>query len=113
VRSVCGFTLVEVIVSVCLLGVGLLGLAAGTGLATRMIGQGRRDTAVAALAAERIEMLRGRSCGDLAGGAATRGAYQISWTVAPAASLASVVVIVVSPAANGSRADTFSTVMPC
>lgn len=110
-----GFTILEVLVAVMVLTVGILAMASTAALVTRMIGQGQRYSEVSAVASQRIEMMRSRSCSALANGSATSGAYVLTWTVdsVAAGKARSVQVIVVSPVVRGTRADTFATTLPC
>jgi Tfp pilus assembly protein PilV len=79
-----GFTVVEVVVAVLILTVGVLALAGGAALATRMIGRGQRAGAVTMYAAQRLEQLRTTACTSQAAGSDTlwRGATAVdvhSW----------------------------------
>jgi Tfp pilus assembly protein PilV len=79
-----GFTVVEVVVAVLILTVGVLALAGGAALATRMIGRGQRAGAVTMFAAQRLEQLRATACTSQAAGSDTlwRGATAVdihSW----------------------------------
>ena len=109
-----GFTIIEVLVAMLVLTVGILAMATTAALVTRMIGQGQRYSEVSAVASQRFEMLRSRSCASLSNGSATQGAFVLSWTVDSVGARArSVRVIVVSPTTRGTRADTFATTIPC
>ena len=57
VRSRRGATLVELVVTMTILTVGLFALAGTATLATRMSGEGARQTAAATVAQRRIEQL--------------------------------------------------------
>lgn len=57
-----GFTLVEVMIAIVILGIGLLGLASTMALATRMIGRGQRSTVATTFAAQRLERSRMSAC---------------------------------------------------
>ncbi len=57
-RATAGFTLVEILVAVVVLGVGITALAGSSALVTRMIGRGQRATRAAEVAAQRLEKLR-------------------------------------------------------
>jgi Tfp pilus assembly protein PilV len=79
-----GFTVVEVVVAVLILTVGVLALAGGAALATRMIGRGQRAGAMTMYAAQRLEQLRTTACTSQAAGSDTlwRGATAVdvhSW----------------------------------
>jgi prepilin-type N-terminal cleavage/methylation domain-containing protein len=80
-----GFALMEVMVSLVILTIGLLGLTTTAVLVTRMIGRGQRAGAAANFAAQRLERLRtsggpgGSGCATHTAGADTlwRGS---NWT---------------------------------
>jgi prepilin-type N-terminal cleavage/methylation domain-containing protein len=76
-----GFTLIELMVTVFLLGVGLAGLVATSGAVSRMMGGSSREATAATIAASRFETLRGAACASIvAGTAMTRGVGE-SWQV--------------------------------
>jgi prepilin-type N-terminal cleavage/methylation domain-containing protein len=76
-----GFTLIELMVTVFLLGVGLAGLIATSSAVSRMMGGSIRESTAAMVAASRFETLRGSACAAIvAGTAVTRGITE-SWTV--------------------------------
>jgi Tfp pilus assembly protein PilV len=110
-----GFTIVEIVVSVMVLSVGLLGLVGVAALATRMVGEGQRSTEVATLANERIEVLRSQGCPAPGSGSEVRGLHSLAWRVEgdPAGRARRLTVLVTSPRARGSRTDTVATVHVC
>jgi prepilin-type N-terminal cleavage/methylation domain-containing protein len=57
-RSTAGFTIVEVLVAVVVLGVGVVAMAGSSALVTRMIGRGQRATRASEVAAQRLDSLR-------------------------------------------------------
>jgi prepilin-type N-terminal cleavage/methylation domain-containing protein len=57
-RNEQGFTLVEVIVAIVLLGVGVMALVSSSAMATRMIGRGKESTMAAQIGAAQVERLR-------------------------------------------------------
>ena len=61
-KTEAGFTIVEVIISIIVLTVGLLGLVTTAALVTRMITRGQRSAEAATFAARRMERLRPRAC---------------------------------------------------
>ncbi|MDB4915357.1 MAG: hypothetical protein JWM95_3001 [Gemmatimonadetes bacterium] len=76
-----GFTLIELMVTVFLLGVGLAGLIATSSAVSRMMGGSMRESTASSVAASRFETLRGSSCATIvSGGATTRGITE-SWKV--------------------------------
>jgi prepilin-type N-terminal cleavage/methylation domain-containing protein len=53
-----GLTLIEVLIAIVVLGVGVIVLAGGSALVTRMIGHGKIETRAAQVASRRMEALR-------------------------------------------------------
>jgi prepilin-type N-terminal cleavage/methylation domain-containing protein len=91
-RSTAGFTLVEVLVAVTILGVGIVALVGSSAMVTRMIGRGQKATRAAQVASQRLEKLRllaystNPKCTALANGNAAAGTMGVSgvsesWTV--------------------------------
>jgi prepilin-type N-terminal cleavage/methylation domain-containing protein len=82
-RSRSGFTLLEVLIALVILGIGILGLAGSTALVSRLVGDGSRLTLASTIATSRLERLRSLGCNaPTAGSALTRGIEE-RWTVAP------------------------------
>jgi prepilin-type N-terminal cleavage/methylation domain-containing protein len=57
-RATSGFTIVEVLMAVIVLGVGVVAMAGSSALVTRMIGRGQRATRAAQVAGQRLDSLR-------------------------------------------------------
>jgi len=76
-----GFTLIELMVTVLLLGIGLAGLVATSGAVSRMMGGSSREATAAAVAASRFESLRGVGCVSITAGSATTRGITESWGV--------------------------------
>jgi prepilin-type N-terminal cleavage/methylation domain-containing protein len=53
-----GLTLIEILLAIVVLGVGIVALAGGSSMVTRMIGRGKVETVAAQVASRRIEILR-------------------------------------------------------
>src|SRR5262245_49158734 len=103
-----GFTLVEVLVAIVILTTGLLAVAAGSGSVYRMLGSGRRSSAAAAVAQNRLEQLRRDAnrttprCTLLASGAASSSSgITEAWTVTTVGTTRTLREIVVAPASRG------------
>jgi prepilin-type N-terminal cleavage/methylation domain-containing protein len=78
-----GFTIMELIVAIVILSIGLLGLAATSGIVMRLIGGGTHQTVAANVALARFEQLRSLSCGRMASGSAINRSVQEAWSVTP------------------------------
>jgi len=118
-----GFTLIEVMVAIVILGVGILGMLTTSALVTRMIGRGKVTTLAAQLADTRLEILRQQAlassptCSTLASGSATStNRMSERWTVSTPASstkLRQLDVTVTYPISTGTRTATVSTIIRC
>jgi len=110
-----GFTLVEIVIALVVLSVGLLGLASTAALTTRMIAQGQRHSQTAALANQRLEILRATSCPVLTAGSEAVGQVRLIWFVqSPGGERTREVILhVSSPTGAGWRTDRFQTVIAC
>lgn len=78
-----GFTVMELIVAIVILSIGLLGLAATSGIVMRLIGGGSHQTVAANVALARFEQLRAVSCGRMTSGSAINRNVREAWAVSP------------------------------
>lgn len=78
-----GFTLLEVLVALIVLGTGILGLSANAALVLRLVGDGSRLTVAATVATARLEQLRALPCASVAAGTAVTRGIEERWAVAP------------------------------
>ena len=119
-----GFTLVEMLVAVTILGPGILALAAGSGGVTRALTGSRISTIAAQRASEQMDLLRVRSRATLiqcaspefASSAATvvRQNVALSWTVTPSGKIRTVTVTATyRTGRNQVRTETFSSQITC
>lgn len=81
-RSVRGFTLIELMMAMMVLTVGVLSLAATSSIVVRQIGGAQEQTVAATVAQSRLERLRGLGCSapSLIGGSATTRGIKETWT---------------------------------
>lgn len=116
-----GFTVIEVLIAVVVLGIGVVALVGSSATTTRMIGRGRTATVAVQAATQRMEILRATAyrtnpdCTALAGGVdstSTRGVVT-SWTVATAGNLRVLRVISSYRVPGRTRADTLVTQVRC
>jgi len=117
-----GFTLIEVMVALIVLGVGILALSGSSAMVNRMIGRGRVETHAALLAARRVEKLRMAagattprctSPSFTSGGPLWEDGLRESWTVDPSGPVRKVRVSVSYLTIRGSRAAVLETGIPC
>jgi prepilin-type N-terminal cleavage/methylation domain-containing protein len=121
-RSQSGFSLVEVLVAVMILGVGVTALIGSSAMTTRMIGRGKVETQVAQIASGRLEALRAAAystsprCtagGFATGGPVTSGVVTESWVVPANGRVRSVQVSVTYRTARGPRTASIQTRIEC
>lgn len=119
-RGRSGFTIVEVLVAVMILGVGIVAMAGTSGMVTRMIGRGKVEGRVTQLATQRIERLRVTAysatpkCAGLAGGGpVASGRLTESWTVAVDGTGRLINVTVSYPTPRGTRSRTLTAYIEC
>ena len=76
-----GFTLIELMVTVLLLGIGLTGVVATSSAVARMMGASLHEATASMYAASRFETLRGATCAGIVAGTATSNGITEKWTV--------------------------------
>jgi prepilin-type N-terminal cleavage/methylation domain-containing protein len=121
-RSAAGFTLIEVLVAIVVLGVGIMAMVGSSAMVTRMIGRGKVETRAAQTASRRVEMLRLAAnsttprCTAAAfgnGGPLTTNGVTESWTVPGAGKVRSVQVSVSYRTVQGARTASLKTKIEC
>ena len=121
-RSRSGLTLVEVLIAVVVLAIGLVALAGGSGLVTRMIGRGKVETRAALAASRRMETIRLAASsttprctapGFVSGGPIIDGGVSESWVVPPTGSVRRVRVTVTYLTVRGPRSASLETGIEC
>lgn len=117
-----GFTVVEVLVAVVLLGVGVVALVGSSAMTTRMIGRGKVETRAAQAASQRMETLRvaahstsPRCTSPLfaSGGPVSANGITQSWVVPAVGKVRSVQVNVTYRTAGGTRTASLRTMFEC
>lgn len=117
-----GFSLVEVLVAVIILGVGVTALVGSSAMVTRMIGRGKVETQAAQVASRRIETLRVAAnstsprctaASFAGGGPVTANRITESWVVPAAGRVRSIQVTVTYRTAQGPRTATLQTRIEC
>lgn len=116
-----GFTLVEVLVAVVVLGIGITALVGSSAMVTRMIGRGQMETRAAQLASRRLETLRREaystsprctSGGFASGGPSTSQGVTESWQLT-GTNPRTLTVTVSYKTARGTHSDVVSTLIRC
>ncbi len=117
-----GFTLVEVLVAVVMLGVGVVALASSAAISTRMIGRGKMETRAAQAAGRRLETLRLAAYSTsprctagtfAAGGPVTTDGVTENWIVAGAGSSRTITITVAHGTVRGVHTDTLRSMVEC
>ena len=117
-----GFTLVEALVAVVVVGVGLVALMSASSSVTRMIGRGKMETRVALAASRRLEVLRSVAGGTSprcanpafsSGGPIMVGGVAEKWEVAPNGKVRPVRVTVTYLTVRGLRTASLETRITC
>lgn len=115
-----GFTIIEILVALLVLGVGLIALTGSSAVVTRMLGESRRTSFATEAAERRLEQLRltarstGAGCLALSSGSASwpQGMTE-RWEVVPGPRAVLVRVVTAWPAGPGSHVDTVATAIAC
>ena len=105
--------MVELLVAIVVFTIGLVALAATSGLVAAHVGDGGRLTGAAHAARTILDSLGGRRCDALIGGSAARDGIATEWTVSRDSSSARVALIVGAVLRRGIRRDSFELVVPC
>ncbi len=120
-----GFTVIEVLAAVLILGIGITALVGSSALVTRQIGRGRILTIASEVATQRLEKLRllsrpvsgGNPCAQ-AGFASSANPDTVrsvveSWTVTGSGNSRTVTTTVTYPRQGGTSTFTLSTIVGC
>ncbi len=117
-----GFTLVDVLVAIVVLGVGIVALVSVSASVTRMIRRGKMETRAAQAASHRVEILRAAAgstsprCGSgefASGGPVLSAGVSESWEVASSGRARRVRVTVTYLTGRGIRTATLETDITC
>ena len=117
-----GFTLVEALVAVVVVGVGIVALMSASSWITRMVGRGKMETRAALAASRRVEVLRAVAEGGSArcahpaftsGGPVFVGGVAEKWEVATTGKVRPVRVTVTYLTVRGLRTATLETKISC
>ena len=81
VQGESGFTITELLISVVIIAIGVVGFATAVGLASTELWMGRRDTEVSMLLTERAEKLKATPYDLVQTDSLTSGPYTLRWEV--------------------------------
>jgi prepilin-type N-terminal cleavage/methylation domain-containing protein len=79
-RSQAGFTITELLVSVVIIAIGVVGFATAIGLVSTELWYGQRDTQVSMLVIDQAELLKSMPYDSVTSGVRD-GQYSLAWTV--------------------------------
>ena len=122
IRTQRGFTLVEVLIAIVILGVGVTALVGSSALVTRMVGRGQSETRAAETANQRIETLRllaysttprCTAGGFASGGPVTVNGVRERWIVTVAAKVGTISDTVTHRTARGTHKDVLTSRVEC
>jgi prepilin-type N-terminal cleavage/methylation domain-containing protein len=107
-----GFTIVELLISVIIIAIGVVGFATAVGLVSTELWIGNRDTNVAMLVADQAEFLKSLPYDSVQSGTRTEGAYQMSWPVQGNDPKRVILEATYAKASTGYMADTVVVYIP-
>lgn len=121
-RARSGFTLVEALVAVVVVGIGVVALMSASASITRMIGRGKMETRAALAATRRVEILRSAAAASTprcangafaSGGPVMVGGVAEQWEVATSGKVRPVKVTVTYLTVRGLRTASLETRITC
>jgi prepilin-type N-terminal cleavage/methylation domain-containing protein len=107
------FTIVELLVAIVVFTIGVVALAATSGLVAAGVGDGGRLTAAAHAARTVLDSLGATSCGRVVSGSAAREGLTIQWSATRDSTAAHVELSVGTALRRGSARDAYRLVVPC
>jgi len=121
VKNERGFTLVEVLMAIIVLGVGVTALVGSSAMVSRMVGRGKSETVAAEVASRRIEYLRALAyastprCthGSFVNGNAPTDGTTEKWTVVVNGKYATIADTVSHRVARGTHKDVLTARVEC
>ena len=107
------FTIVELLVAIVVFTIGLVALAATSGVVAAGVGDGGRLSTAAHAARSILDSLGATPCGAVASGSAAREGVAVAWTVTRDSSAAHIDLTAGAALRRGNRRDTYRLVVPC
>lgn len=112
VQGQAGFTLTELLISVIIIAVGVVGFASAVGLASTELWIGRRDTQVSMLLVDQAELLKAMPYDSVQAGSRVEGDYRLDWTVQGAEPKKVILAATYDRSSGGQMADTIVVLIP-
>jgi prepilin-type N-terminal cleavage/methylation domain-containing protein len=111
-RSRGGFTIIELLVSVIIVSIGVVGFVSAVGLASTELWFGRRDSEISMLVTDQLEQIKAMGHDAVQPGERLEGPYRLAWDV-EGSNPKKVVLVVEYPRSDGSaQGDTLVTYVP-
>jgi prepilin-type N-terminal cleavage/methylation domain-containing protein len=107
-----GFTVVELLISVIIIAIGVVGFATAVGLVSTELWIGNRDTEVSLLMADQAELLKSLPYDSVKSGTRVEGDYQLAWTVQNGNPKRVILAATYARHSGGSMADTIVVLIP-
>lgn len=107
------FTIVEMLVAIVISTIGLIALAATSGLVAAHVGDGGRLTAAAHAARTVLDSLGAQRCDAIVGGSAARDGIAVEWMASRDSSAAQVELITGAVQRRGTRRDVYRLEVQC
>lgn len=111
-RDRTGFTIVELLVSVIIVSIGVVGFVSAVGLASTELWFGRRDSEISMLVADQLEQIKAMGHDAVQPGERIEGAYHLTWSVAGDNPKKVVLVVEYPRSVGGTQGDTLVTYVP-
>jgi hypothetical protein len=107
------FTIIEMLVAIVVFTIGVIALAATSGLVAAHVGDGGRLTAAAHAARTVLDSLGAQRCDAIIGGSAPRDGIDVEWFVSRDSAAAQIELIAGAILRRGTRRDAYRLVVPC
>ena len=104
-----GFTITELLISVIIVSIGVMGFASAVGLASTELWIGRRDSEVSLLVADQLEQLKSMGHEAVQPGQRVEGSYRLQWSVLGSDAKKVILVAEYPGSKGGTQRDTLVT----